>query len=64
MGFAYLLSQLTFDPFDVATWHFFCYSFFGVCYFLYEVVKKTIKIEAFVYVNTWVMIRKHYRKNI
>jgi hypothetical protein len=33
MGFAYILSQLTFDLFDVATWHFFCYSFFGVCPF-------------------------------
>jgi len=57
------LFQLTSDPSDVVTWHFFCYSLLGVCLFLHMVVKKATERLAFAYVNTWVVIGKHYRRN-
>jgi hypothetical protein len=57
-----LLFWLTFDPSNIATWHFFCYSLLGVCPFLHGVVRKTIKRFVFACANTWVVIGKHHMR--
>ncbi len=47
------LFRLTFDPSNIASWHFFCYSFLGVCHFLHRVGKTPKESSSFASIYGW-----------
>ncbi len=51
--------QLTFDPSNIAPWHVFQCSIFGVYLFFHGVARMATKRLVFTCINTWVATRRH-----